>query len=360
MFNINFNRNIKIVIKLLLLYLVLFYFCISNYKHNKYYIKYNKTIKRLELSKELNKIYSILYDISRFGQLETNFTNVINTKNYPINKIKGICGCIMGKNEQLYAKEFVKYYKLIGFDKLYIFDNNDINKENFETILNDYIKNKFVEIIDIKGFESVQIPIYNYCYQTNKNKYDFITFIDFDEFIFINNTKNNINEYLYNERFKKCQTILLNWKIYDDNDLEKYDDRTLLERFTRPIGDLCVVKSIVRGGINDLIIPNTHVTGININYFCNSEGERVFPKSFKNINCKTNPIAYIKHFYTKTVDEFCNKIKKSDAHFNKKNPLYKPIIFQKIENFFKINNTTKSKIKKLEKCLNLNLNKYRK
>ena len=112
MFNINFNRNIKIVIKLLLLYLVLFYFCISNYKHNKYYIKYNKTIKRLELSKELNKIYSILYDISRFGQLETNFTNVINTKNYPINKIKGICGCIMGKNEQLYAKEFVKYYKL--------------------------------------------------------------------------------------------------------------------------------------------------------------------------------------------------------------------------------------------------------
>ena len=131
-----------------------------------------------------------------------------------------------------------------------------------------------------------------------------------------------------------------------------------MERFTRPKGNLCVVKSIVRGKINDLIIPNTHISGINIEYFCNSEGERVFPKSFKNIKCKPNPIAFIKHFYTKTVEEFCNKIKKGDAHFNKNNPLYKLIIFKKIDNFFLINNKTKSKLKKLEKCLNLSLDKY--
>ena len=48
--------------------------------------------------------------------------------------------------------------------KIIIYDNNDINGENF----NDIIKDKYskeVDIIDVRGMSSIQIPIYNYCYK---------------------------------------------------------------------------------------------------------------------------------------------------------------------------------------------------
>ena len=252
---INDYINIKIIINLILLFLLFFIFTSNHSYKNNNNIKKNEITKRLQLSNEFNNIYSILYDAARFGDLNYNFSKDIksNTINYQIFKKNWVCACVIGKNENLYAREFVEYYRLIGFDKIYIFDNNEINKGDFEEILKKYINNKFVEIIDIKGFESIQIPVYNYCYKANKNKCDWIAFLDFDEYIFINESK-NINTYLYNERFQKCQSILLNWKIYDDNDLEKYDNRTLLERFTRQKGNLCVVKSIVRGELNNLII----------------------------------------------------------------------------------------------------------
>jgi len=42
----------------------------------------------------------------------------------------------------------VNHYKKIGYDKVFIYDNNDIGEEKFEDILNEQISNKFVEIIN--------------------------------------------------------------------------------------------------------------------------------------------------------------------------------------------------------------------
>jgi len=37
-----------------------------------------------------------------------------------------VCLCTIGKKENLYASEFVELYKKIGYDKIFIYDNNDI------------------------------------------------------------------------------------------------------------------------------------------------------------------------------------------------------------------------------------------
>ena len=154
---------------------------------------------------------------------------------------------------------------------------------------------------------------------------------------------------------------MFNRKIYDDNDLYKYDNRSLIQRFNRvSLPNHCSVKTMVRGGIENLIIPNTHFSGINIQYFCNSEGKRLYPNSFFKLNCKVkNNNAFIKHFFTKTVEEFCNKIKRGDAHFNKKNPNFKHSVSRKIRKFFLINKITEKKLIFLEKCLKINLDKFR-
>ena len=238
----------------------------------------------------------------------------------------------------------MEYYLKLGIKKFIIYDNNEINGETFEESLKEYIINEKVEIIDIRGIESAQFPSYMDCYYKYGNQFDFLLFIDFDDFIKIENDI-DINTYLYDKKFEKCDTIVLNWVMYGDNNLVKYDNRTMIERFTKPIINWSKGKSIVRSNINNLIISSSHIIGINTKYFCDSNGNRVFPQTFHQFDIPNKPKAYIKHFYTKTAEEFCNKIIKGDVHFPRNHPGYLEIIKDKIDTFFNFNSITEEKLK---------------
>jgi hypothetical protein len=259
----------------------------------------------------------------------------------------------------LYIKEFVEYYIKLGIKKIIIYDNNDVDGEKFEDKLEYYIKNNFVEILDIRGLKSVQMPTYNHCYKKYSNQFDFLSFLDVDEFITIENGLNLV-EYLYRPKFQKCETILLNWEMYGDNNLERYDKRTMIKRFTKINSRWNKGKSIIRTNISNLIIVASMIIGVNTKYFCDSNGKRLFPKNFYNFNVPENPEAYIKHFYTKTAEEFCLKINKGDVHFGVNDPYYKSIIYSKIMIFMKFNKITNEKINIIENCTHINLNKFRK
>jgi hypothetical protein len=319
-----------------------------------YIKKFQIFINKYYLSTEIINIFATLYDNIRNGYIRPQFghgNNIFSTLG------KGVCICSIGKNENLYIKEFIDYYLLSGVKKIIIYDNNDINGENFKDIIQDNYS-KRVEIIDVRGMTSIQIPIYNYCYKNNYNRFDWIGFFDFDEYLYIKKNS-NINSFLSNKRFEKCELVFFNWMIYNDNNLMKYDNRALSKRFKKPKSFHSQGKSFVRGGNNKLLIPSTHIPGINVHSFCNSKGEKIYPKNFFNNKIENSPLAYIKHYYTKTVEEFCNKINKGHAHFHKKHPYFIQSIKSRIDFFFRLNKITEEKIEILEKCTKLNLKNYK-
>jgi hypothetical protein len=322
-------------------------------------ISLTETGKQLNLSLEFVKTYSVLFDAAKKGLTQGpqySFRN-IGPKYHILNKGVGICA--IGRKENLYVKEFVEYYINLGIKKIIIYDDNEVNGEKFSDVLDEYIINDKVEIIDIHGFESAQFPSYNHCYKEYGSQFDFLLFLDFDEFVKIENNI-DINTYLYNEKFNKCETIVLNWIMYGDNNLLKYDNRKMNQRFTKAIKLWNKGKSIVRTNISDLIISSTHIIGINTHYFCDSNGNRLFPKSFDEFKAPNKPEAYIKHFYTKTVEEFCNKINRGDGHYHKSHPLHLKILNDRIKIFFMFNSITEEKLKLVENCSGIILNKYRK
>ena len=65
---------------------------------------------------------------------------------YNYKKYLKICICTLGKNENLYIKEFVEFYKNYSVDKIFLYDNNDINGERFEKVINNYIKNSIKKL----------------------------------------------------------------------------------------------------------------------------------------------------------------------------------------------------------------------
>ena len=73
------------------------------------------------------------------------------------NQIKPYTGkvllCCIGKMENNYIREFVEYYKTIGFDNICLYDNNDIDGEHFEDVIGNYIDSGFVILKDWRGKE---------------------------------------------------------------------------------------------------------------------------------------------------------------------------------------------------------------
>ena len=158
----------------------------------------------------------------------------------------------MGKKENLYAKELVQHYKNIGYNHIFLYDNNKIGDEKFDDVLQDEVANGFVTIIDRRGLKYIQCRCYKDCYKKNKKDYDWLSFFDLDEFLFIKNNK-TIQEFLSDEKYKDCKNVKINMLYYTDNDHIYYENKSLNERFTTYKLDYLPnihIKSIVRGNLS--------------------------------------------------------------------------------------------------------------
>ena len=107
----------------------------------------------------LNKKSSIKkYYVTTFANLNNKFTK---TK---------VCVCTPVKEENRYIREFIQHYKKYGVDKMFLYDNNDIEGEKFDDILKDYISKGFVEVLNQREKKDGMYEIMNNCYKYNYEK----------------------------------------------------------------------------------------------------------------------------------------------------------------------------------------------
>ena len=236
-------------------------------------------------------------------------------------RIDSICLCAIGRLENRYAREFVTWHRDLGFSKVVIYDNNRGDEEHFEEVLKDFIESGFVDIVDFRDRDVVQLAAYNDCYARYGSSYDWMMFLDFDEFLVLKKHK-TIQEFL--QGFS-CDVIKLNRMLYGDSGLVHDDGRPLNERFTVPIPfDKCLgytfpennhVKSIVRCGLSDVMWRATPHIPCGRFSACNADGKTASSSFFENYSYET---AYLKHFSTKTIEEYLhNKMVRGVADRNK-------------------------------------------
>ena len=273
-----------------------------------------------------------------------------------INKMK-ICICTYGKIENRYIREFVQHYKEYGIDKIFLYDNNYINGEKYEEVINDYITKGFVEILNWRGKKFVLRKIMNDCYLRNYLKYDWLMFYEIDEFIHFKNYK-NIKYFLNEKKFVGCDLVHLNLLCHTDNNLLYYENKTLRERFpkivspNKTLGRRLEIKFILKGHIPNIRIDNVHRCNTRL-ISCNGFGSK---HKYRGIY-STQPdyyYYYIDHYYSKSTQEFIEKINKG-AHIRSIG--YK---LHRIDKYFNQNDITKEKIEMIEKGTGFNLSNYKK
>jgi len=178
--------------------------------------------------------------------------------------------------------------------------------------------------------------------------------IDMDEYLIIKD--NTLKGYLSDKVFDKCDFIKIHWKMTSDNNLLHYENKSLFERFKEPYILSDHIKSILRGGINNLkysihspeFSPERNVT-------CDNRGRIINYKylNFQSIRPYNADKAYFLHFYFKSTEEYINKFKRGYKDW----PQSK--LSGWIYNYFKKNQITIEKIEMLEKAFNITLDEYR-
>ena len=269
------------------------------------------------------------------------------------NHTNKIALCCIAKMENLYIKEFVEHYRDIGFNKIFIYDNNDYNGEVFDDVIGEYIQSDFCEIINFRGKKKCQIEAYEDCYIKHNKEYDWIAFFDCDEFLTFKDKEKDIHSFLRNSIFNPYQIVAFNWMVFGDNELLTYDKRGVKERFLKPVlpfnfkGAMNFpendhIKTIIRGNLKDISWKHS-ITGSHMPYskyiaICNANANSVpnnaaiFPFNFKN--------AYLRHYSTKTIEEYIlGKKKRGFPDCSTEESM----LTLNIDYFFRYNNYSKEK-----------------
>ena len=196
----------------------------------------------------------------------------------------------------------------------------------------------------------MQKPVYQEFYQ--RGDFDWCAFIDIDEFISFSQSSciNNIEEYL--STMSKWDAIHVNWLCYGDCGKIRMTDAPVVSRFKRPktpqsfyysyydIPENEHIKSIIKKGLSinwtkdsGSFQSNPH-TPYGLNKICNPVGKEVENMPFAKVNYD---ILYIRHYTTKTIEEYLNKVKRQCADCDNNS-------FYSFTKFFRINRPTIRKL----------------
>lgn len=205
-------------------------------------------------------------------------------------KVALVC---IAKNEENYIQEWIDYNKKIGFDNIFIYQNDWRCSVDDPTVIK----------LEFDG-PNKQVQAYNHFIKSNLNNYDWVAFFDVDEFLTLKK-HNNIKDFI--REYSEYNAIGINWYLFGDNGYEGVDDEySVLKRFTKRQSSINQhIKSIIK--LTSNVIMGVH------NPNC----------SWTNTNKQTNngpfnqpgndDIAVIHHYFGKTKQEFLLKCERGRA-----------------------------------------------
>jgi hypothetical protein len=212
--------------------------------------------------------------------------------------------CI-AKDENQYFDEWIRHHLKVGFDYVFIYDNN--SKEPIE-IAKDL--KRFVQIIEWKDseFKSQSRAYMDACKRFENC--DYLAFFDVDEF-YMSNTM-NVNTDLFNLDVPIALGIY--WRIYGNP--KPFETRQSIENYTHWHGDKHIKSIIQPNHIKSF--PDPHKAEL-INekkgmYIDENNNQILEPTGVHTSNN-----IWIKHVFTRSRAEFAEKMQRGDANTREKN-----------------------------------------
>jgi glycosyltransferase involved in cell wall biosynthesis len=234
-------------------------------------------------------------------------------------KIPSVTLVAIAKNESFYLTEWIAYHLLIGFEKIYIFDNDSTDQtlELLSSLSKIDTRVSYFEWPSQEGL-SPQISAYNYALKYITT--DWVAFIDIDEFL-VPWQYNSISEFLTKVP-NDISAVHINWRGFGSNQIISPDYSSIIETFTACSeqfwGNNYHYKTIVRTDAADKVF---------IHYADVKYGRRAL-SDFSDVKSESHGIAenvvyngiQINHYQSKTYSEFQRRMNNGSAYHSSNHP----------------------------------------
>jgi hypothetical protein len=225
--------------------------------------------------------------------------------------------------EGRYLREFCRHYEKLGFDEIRLYDNNEYNtpmseleKEDEATMAT--LASNTVTVVPWRNKSLQQIPVYNLQLKQLSSPDCWCAFFDADEFLVLKQHE-DIKSFIRSVSNPFTGSIAINWYMFGTNGHTTYRPEDVVKRFTTRLLDVDQhVKSIVhtsRASHMHVHNPDLHQGFITVD----PNGIQI-PSGPFNKAGKAD-IAVLHHYYTKSIEEFEQKVNRGRADIKNKKSL---------------------------------------
>lgn len=225
-----------------------------------------------------------------------------------------ICLVAILKNEEKFLDEWLVYHKMIGIDFFFLYDDDSASSlKEFLRPHSDYIhvvewaQNNF-------AFKNVgnQLAAYKHAFKNHIMNYDWVVFLDADEFIVLKKHK-NIKDFLFD--FKDAAAISLHWYLYGHNGFINDPPGLIITHLNKRMRAVSTeIKSITRtDAIADFKSP--HYCDLKYG-FRKDDNNNIFSEDFYSAK---SSIARINHYKCRSFENWMKRVTRGDVNFNKFN-----------------------------------------
>ncbi len=142
--------------------------------------------------------------------------------------------CLIVKNEVENIAEWVAHHTLVGFDRIFIYDNH--STDGTSQMLSDLSRHFPVEVQPWGDEQAVahnmckQMSAYSDCLRAHGPRFDWLAYLDADEFL-VPPAGETVADLL--RANKQRDGVALNWRIFGSNGLQSSEGRLVMEAFDR-------------------------------------------------------------------------------------------------------------------------------
>lgn len=193
--------------------------------------------------------------------------------------------CAIFRNEGRFLKEWIEFHRMIGVEHFYLFNN--FSDDNYEQVLNPYIKKGIVELFDwpyerysnVEWVFDVQCTAYTKMIMEKKNETFWLAVIDIDEFIILTQEW-NLAKFL--KDYEDFAGLGINWQIYGTSNvweipLGKTVLGTLNFKCPTNFGHNHHIKSIIQPKYVKGYFDNAHCPVYKKHHRCVNENKKKIP-----------------------------------------------------------------------------------
>ena len=226
-----------------------------------------------------------------------------------------VCLCI--KDEGEYLDEWIKHHLNVGFEHIFIYDNNS------KIPVKEYVKGKEyqdkVTIIPWDLTDDPQNKAYQHFCKIYRNKVEWCSFLDIDEFFTPTEKDTTVDKLISYYKDKYGDTlgaVHFAWRVYNADGQTTWDHtKGVKERFHKVVPNLDPSGGKYICKLKCVKLPHIHHLFLNTGYkYIDESGNDISAiLNSKTASDHSTNICSIDHYYTKSLEEWCNKIRRGSA-----------------------------------------------